>query len=276
MLKKLSPAISEVNRSHYSNNGRVLNNDQVVVEEPLQICLIWHQNDQVIEEILTITMRTPGDDFNLATGLLQAEGIIKIAADIDSFELQNNQLQVSLSTGILPNLDTLNRRQISQSSCGICGKTSLSAIEINDPPELAEVANFLDPTIINGLPDSLRQHQPLFEQCGGIHGAGLFNLQGDLLHCAEDVGRHNALDKLIGHQLNHNQIPNGTEIILLSGRASFELVQKTVMAGYAVLVAVGAPSSLAIKAAQRFNLTLIGFVNNASLNVYTGEWRIKK
>lgn len=275
MLKKTSSAISEVNRSHYSRNGRVLNNDQVVVEEPLQICLIWHQNGAVIEEVFTITMRTPGDDFNLATGLLQAEGIIKSAQDIESYEQRHNQLHLSLTPGVIPMLDVLNRRQISQSSCGICGKTSLSAIEINNPPAIAEVANFLDPAIVNSLPYSLRQHQPLFERCGGIHGAGLFNQQGELLHCAEDVGRHNALDKLIGHQLNQNQTPNGTEIILLSGRVSFELVQKAVMAGYAVLVAVGAPSSLAVKAAQRFNLTLIGFVNNESMNVYTGEWRIK-
>ncbi len=276
MLKKTNSAISEVNRSHYSTNGRVLDNDQVVVEEPLQICLIWQQNGQFTEEVFTITMRTPGDDFNLAMGLLQAEGIIRTAEDIASFELNNNQLQVTLSSGIFPVLDTLHRRQISQSSCGICGKTSLAAIEINHPPILPEVHHFLDPVIINNLPLTLRQHQPLFEQCGGIHGAGLFNQQGNLLHCAEDVGRHNALDKLCGHQLNQNQPISGTEIILLSGRASFELVQKTVMAGYAVLIAVGAPSSLAIKAAQRFNLTLIGFVNNGSMNVYTGEWRIKK
>ncbi len=276
MLKKTTVAISEVNRSHYSTNGRVLNNDQVVVEEPLQICLVWHQDDQELEEILTITMRTPGDDFNLATGLLQAEGIIRSATDIDSFELEKNQLQITLKSGLLPDLDTLNRRQISQSSCGICGKTSLLAIEINDPPAMPEVAHFLNPLMVQHLPQTLRQHQPLFEQCGGIHGAALFNKSGQLIHCAEDVGRHNALDKLLGHQLNQQKTPDGTEMILLSGRASFELVQKTVMAGYAVLMAVGAPSSLAIKAAQRFNLTLIGFVNNESMNVYTGEWRIKK
>ncbi len=276
MLKKTTVAISEVNRSHYSTNGRVLNNDQVVVEEPLQICLVWHQDDQELEEILTITMRTPGDDFNLATGLLQAEGIIRSATDIDSFELEKNQLQITLKSGLLPDLDTLNRRQISQSSCGICGKTSLLAIEINHPPAMPEVAHFLNPLMVQHLPQTLRQHQPLFEQCGGIHGAALFNKSGQLIHCAEDVGRHNALDKLLGHQLNQQKTPDGTEMILLSGRASFELVQKTVMAGYAVLMAVGAPSSLAIKAAQRFNLTLIGFVNNESMNVYTGEWRIKK
>ncbi len=276
MLKKPAPAMTEVNRSRYTSEGRVLNNDWVVVEEPLQIRLVWQHLGQFFDEIITITMRTPGDDANLATGLLQAEGIITKAADISLIKQQDNQLSITLAKGIIPDLDILNRRQISQSSCGICGKTSLAAIEINAPPAMPEVANFLPPELIRKLPEKLNQRQKLFHQCGGIHAAGLFNVKGNLQHCAEDVGRHNALDKLLGHQLIKKQPIDGTEMILLSGRASFELVQKTVMAGYAVLIAVGAPSSLAIKAAQRFNLTLIGFVNRLSMNVYTGEWRLKK
>jgi len=261
--------------SKYAAEKRVLKEDQVVVEEPLQIILCGETEKKSFESILTITMRTPGNDQQLAIGLLLSEGIISSKKDIQSFEAVENQLSVYLSPGISPELDKINRFQISQSSCGICGKTSLAALEILNPPQIPEMDHFLQPEIIKNLPQSLKPHQKLFHQCGGIHASALFDKTGKFIHCCEDIGRHNALDKLLGHLCTQNHAKNGTDIIVLSGRASFELVQKCIMGGYAVIVAVGAPSSLAIQAAQRFNITLCGFVSEQAFNVYTGEWRLK-
>lgn len=274
MPKLQNAPLQCVNRNHYLNGKKVSKTDQVAVEEPLQISLVWYEQDSLIEKVFTITMRTPGDDDDLVMGLLNAEGIICKAQDIDEMTFDGNECQVSLNRGNIPDLDKINRNQISQTACGLCGKTSLAALEILNPPDVPVHENFLSNSTITKLPQALKQHQVLFHQCGGIHAAGLFNQNGELLHLSEDIGRHNALDKLIGHQILTGSIPNGTEIIALSGRASFELVQKCIMGGYAVIIAVGAPSSLAIKAAIQFDITLIGFANQHSFNVYSGEWRL--
>ncbi len=285
--------LQSINKSRYHQDIRQLEGDVVAVEEPLQIRLLWQQGDNRYDQIFTVTMRTPGDDRALAVGLLHSEGIITSDAEIINYYHENisaeetidedtpqkstavvqNQFTVELSSTAKLDKAIFDRRHISVSSCGLCGKTSLQNLEINNPPELPSDHQFLDLKIIASLVDSLRQRQSLFFHCGGVHGAGLFDHTGKLLELAEDIGRHNAVDKLIGQRLIQNAPKTGNEILLSSGRASFEIVQKTIMAGYPVLAAVGAPTSLAIKAAQRFNLTLLGFVNPSSFSVYTGEWR---
>lgn len=249
--------------------------DQVVIEEPLRITLHWQQQSAVF----TITMRTPGDDNLLALGLLYSEGLIKKADDIADIRYEQNQhgempnhLQVFYQPGLAPDLSDSHRQLISQSSCGICGKTSLKTLELNTDIQLSEQKHWLDKLQLTQLPDKLRANQPLFEHCGGTHGAALFDGQYQLIDCKEDIGRHNALDKLIGANLRRTKIPQ-ENILVLSGRVSFELVQKAIVAGYPVLVAVGAPSSLAIDAAKRFNITLVGFTKTNGFNVYTGQWR---
>jgi len=223
--------------------------------------------------VFTITMRTPGDDIDLAIGLLFSEGQIQTSNDIASFEFeQPNQLVLSYNPDCQPDLTAHQRQLVSHSSCGLCGKTSLQALELKQHHQPDTTANWLDAQKIGQLPDKLRQNQTLFEQTGGVHGAALFDNNYQLLVQKEDVGRHNAVDKIIGHQLQAKN--NQGCILLLSGRVSFELVQKAVMAGYAVLIAVGAPSSLAIDAAKRFDITLIGFTKANSFNVYHGHWRI--
>lgn len=280
MKKDHHNALVQVSRSLISADNRVLEDDWVVVEEPLQIRILWSDSGQDQNEILTITMRTPGQDEQLAAGLLISEGIIKSSEEIyrcyhetEADELLSNQISLELNPQQAIKLGSLNRRLVSHSSCGICGKTSLQELELKQPPVSIANKKFLDREIIFQLPAGLLKQQQYFHNSGGVHAAGLFSQQGELLNYAEDVGRHNALDKIIGSQLLSSKPANPNEILLTSGRASFELVQKTLMAGYSVLVAVGAPSSLAISAAKRFDLTLIGFVSETRCNVYTGEWR---
>ena len=289
--------------------------DQVICEEPLQITLAWVTNDQGKEQqehsqVFTITMRTPGDDIALITGLLFTEGQIDDISQIDHIssetdsdydEPQNNQFTAYFSQGNQPDLAGLQRQLITQSSCGICGKTSLKSLELKAPKPLNNQPAWLDPEQIKTLPQRLLEQQSLFAQTGGVHGAALFDQNYQLLSVKEDVGRHNAVDKVIGEQLLGQQLLSQQElsqqllgqqelsqqllsqqelaatrhILLLSGRVSFELVQKAIIAGYPVIIAVGAPSSLAILAAQRFDLTLIGFTKPDSFNIYHGHWRIK-
>ncbi len=260
--------------------------DKIAVEEPLQLHLYWpvsdlkpHDNNQNNHQILTITMRTPDQDKALAIGLLRAEGIIQAINDVQFVDTEpgslneGNQLHLLLNKLPQNRLEALSRNFISHSSCGICGKTSLKALELNQPTSQFPPTHPINPALLTELPEKLRQNQQLFSQTGGIHAAGIFDIDGNLSSIAEDVGRHNALDKAIGLELckgNNSQ----DKIIVVSGRASFELVQKAIMGGYAVMLAVGAPSSLAITAAERFDLTLIGFLKKNSFNLYSGEWRL--
>lgn len=286
-LPEIQTPVVQVNRVNHSLVKNVASSkveyDDVINESPLQISLCWQDENTFQErtQVFTITMRTPVNDIELAMGLLFTEGQITDKAQIASIDCEENedgplinQLMVKFKPGFAPNLTDLQRQLISQSSCGICGKTSLKSLEIKVHRDLDNSTDWLDASQLCQLPDRLNQHQPLFSLTGGVHGAALYDEHYQLITVQEDIGRHNAVDKVIGDQLMKKPL-GGKQILLVSGRVSFELVQKAVVAGYPVLVSVGAPSSLAISAAQRFDLTLIGFVKEKRFNVYHGQWRIK-
>jgi FdhD protein len=259
-------------------------NDILAVEEPLEIRLAYGSPNSLITQNLAVTMRTPGNDEELALGFIFTEGIITRDTDIDRIEhvftncSENNQniIQVILNDVVIPNLLHAERNFYTTSSCGVCGKTSIQAIRTvssfaTEPLDCEPI----HPGLISSLPDKLAEQQQLFAATGGLHAAALFNNEGNLIFIREDVGRHNALDKLIGTSLNAKILPLTKSILLLSGRASFELVQKAAMAGIPVIAAVGAPSSLAVSLAKEFGITLIGFLRNNRFNIYSGEERIK-
>lgn len=243
--------------------------DVLAVEEPLEI--------RLGDGSLSITMRTPGDDFELAAGFLHSEGIIAKAAQILSIcrpaDGSNDVVEVQLKgdpvTFVRP-----QRNFVMTSACGACGKASLQDLTVNACPVLPPDDIRLSPQIIHGLPDALRRAQSVFESTGGLHAAAQFSLTGELEFVREDVGRHNAVDKLIGAALLGGRVPMNRSLLLVSGRASFELVQKALVAGIPVMAAVGAPSSLAVATAERSGMTLIGFLRNSRFNVYTGSHRI--
>jgi FdhD protein len=234
--------------------------DILAVEEPLEI--------RVGSRSLSVTMRTPGHDFELAAGFLFAEDIINSASQIRGItNSAPNIVEVELSTNTVTEAPTSQRSFMMTSACGLCEKESLAA---NRCPVLPLSGLSVDAGVIHRLPHQLRQRQDIFESTGGLHAAALFNPQGEPESLREDVGRHNAVDKLVGHALLSFRMPLRESVMLVSGRASFELVQKASMAGVPLLAAVGAPSSLAVATAERCGMTLIGFLRNGSFNVYTG------
>ena len=257
--------------------------DQVAVEEPLEIRLGYGPAEQRQQRSISITMRTPGQDAELAAGFLLSEGIIRCSGDIETVRpagsptgpmMSHNVIQLELRSSVAVDLARLERHFYTTSSCGVCGKSSLEALEIQHAPTLHEHEPRISRDTIYGLPDKLRQSQAVFDRTGGLHAAALFDAGGNLLALREDVGRHNAVDKLIGSQLWADRLPLSDKGILVSGRASFELMQKTLMAGIPMLVAVGAPSSLAVELAVRFKMTLLGFVRDGRFNIYSGAWRL--
>lgn len=241
--------------------------DLLAVEAPLEI--------RAGQRSLSVTMRTPGQDFELAAGFLFAEGVISGSSQIrlpsDSTNEDPNILEIELSPDAVLDPASLQRNFITTSACGVCGKQSLQALEANRCPRLPPNNLRISSAVIHRLPEQLRSRQSLFEETGGLHAAGLFDARGELQVLREDVGRHNAVDKLVGHCLLNGRIPLHDSLILVSGRASFELVQKAGMAGIPVLAAVGAPSSLAVITAQQCGMTLIGFVRDGRFNIYTGS-----
>lgn len=283
--KRSGDGVTDAHCARYTEAEPDTAPDRVAVEEPLQIGLLWRDaGGELYERVFTVTMRTPGNDAALAVGLLHSEGLIRAAADVTGIDYSGggrsgeyNELDVSLADGIVPDWSQYERNLTTQSSCGVCGKTSLQSLELKNPPELDTTQAWLNTDIIRGLADTMRAKQSSFQETGGVHAAGLFDSAGQLLQVSEDVGRHNAMDKLVGTDLclGTDQPGTGKRIVLLSGRISFELAQKAVMAGIPVIVGVGAPSSLAITVAKRFDLTLIGFVSREGFNLYHGEWRIK-
>jgi FdhD protein len=250
--------------------------DALAAEEPLEIRLGGRP--------LTVTMRTPGDDFDLAAGFLVGEGVISSAEEISAIRYcagatedgrnTYNVLDVVPAAGVVSALPSLERNFYTTSSCGVCGKASLEAVRTvarwrvdGDPVRVSA-------EVIAALPDRLRAAQRVFDRTGGLHAAGLFTPAGDALCVREDVGRHNAVDKVVGWAVRGGRLPLASGVLMVSGRASFELVQKAVMAGIPVLAAVSAPSSLAVELAAEEGLTLVGFVRGGSMNVYSGEKRI--
>ncbi|WP_060654273.1 formate dehydrogenase accessory sulfurtransferase FdhD [Rhodococcus pyridinivorans] len=250
--------------------------DTVVVEEPLEV--------RVDGTALAVTMRTPGSDIELAQGFLLTEGIITGRDDIAAIRYCNstddtgrntyNVLDIDLAPGIaLPEVG-LERNFYTTSSCGVCGKASLDAIRQRTRHSPAHDPVVVDPTVLSVLPETLRRAQRTFDRTGGLHAAGLFTDTGELLTLREDVGRHNAVDKILGWAVEHRRLPLRRTILLVSGRASFELTQKAVMAGIPILAAVSAPSSLAIDLAHDAGLTLIGFLRGDTMNIYTHPNRV--
>jgi FdhD protein len=257
--------------------------DNLAVEEPLEI-RVAYGDTQTLVKSLAVTMRTPGNDEDLAVGFMFTEGIvtgypaIKNAEHIFAACSENKQniIQVSLHQGIIPNLSQAERNFYTTSSCGVCGKASIDAIHTVIPFALESgIPTVIPAGIIYSLPEKLSGHQKVFAETGGLHAAAIFDQEGELLMVREDVGRHNALDKLIGASLKNNKIPLSNSILFLSGRASFELVQKAAMAGIPVIAAVGAPSSLAVSLAIEFGITLVGFLRNNRFNIYSSADRIK-
>ncbi|GAA6206120.1 MULTISPECIES: formate dehydrogenase accessory sulfurtransferase FdhD [Thalassotalea] len=288
----------KTNKITYAHGQRQVSHDQVIAEQPLQIRLSFYEQPAISDpkmltqsssRIFSITMRTPGDDEQLILGLLLSEGIISHIDDIESIAIEQldssqqssivnkeNSWEVKLTKKVKVNLSSLERYQLTYSSCGLCGTTSLKALELKSPPQSPAAAHWLNATSLGHWPNMMRDQQQLFETTGGCHAAALFNEQGKLLLIKEDIGRHNAVDKLLGACLQKQLIQRAdTQLaMVISSRVSFEIVQKTVMAGIGVLIAVGAVSNLAILAAKRFDLTLIGFTTCESFNLYHGEWRM--
>jgi FdhD protein len=258
--------------------------DAVAVEEPLEIQLSFERKGVRMVKSAAVTMRTPGNDRELAAGFLFTEGIIDAAASIERWEepeesraapAGGNRIRAVIRDGVAVDLRTLERHFYTTSSCGVCGKTSLEALRVTGRIFLDPDGPLLDAAMICGLPSALRASQVIFEATGGLHAAGLFDQGGTMLAVREDVGRHNAVDKLIGAQVLAGGVPLAGHILLVSGRASFELVQKAVMAGIPVLAAVGAPSTLAVDLARQFGATLLGFVGTNKFNAYSGAQRLR-
>ena len=257
--------------------------DLISIEEPLEISLKYEQNGKPIKQLLSITMRTPGNDDDLVRGFLFNEQIIKDIKHISSIEsfgekvgqynLQN-KIMVTLNNSDNVNIAKIKRDFLTNSSCGVCGKSSLDALEIIKKDKTSASDPKLTKEIIIQSPDILRNNQSEFAKTGGIHASGLFSIDGKLINIKEDVGRHNALDKLIGNALKKKQIDPKNQFIACSGRLNFELIQKVLMTNIGILIGVGAPTSLAIDLANKFNMTLIGFVKNDSFNIYTNNKKV--
>lgn len=269
--------------------------DSLAIEEPLEIQITYGRPNSRQTTSISITMRTPGDDFDLAAGFLMTEGVVQSAADIEQISYathpvggsaqfpligdaakpysKQNIVRVGLATHVSVSMASLQRNFYTTSSCGICGKASLLALRTVCPTGTTN--NFrADAQILYGLPDRLRSSQGVFDRTGGLHGAGLFDPTGNLLALREDVGRHNAVDKLIGSEFLAGRTPLRKCMLLLSGRASFELMQKALMGGIPMVIAVGAPSSLAVAVAKEFDITLVGFLRDGHFNIYHGSERI--
>lgn len=252
--------------------------DLVAVEEPMEIRLLFNDlKGSAQEKSVAVTMRTPTNDFELAAGFLFTEGILTDSSQVKYIrhcvqaeaESQENIVKVALAADTRVDLEKVKRNFYSTSSCGVCGKESIEAVTVACPLYQEAPPMEVPKSLVLSLPELLMEQQHNFKFTGGIHAVALFNTEGVLLQAKEDVGRHNALDKLIGHYfLKGEQLPLDNHLLLLSGRISFELVQKAAMAGIKVVCAVGAPSSLAISAAQKFDITLVGFVREVRFNVY--------
>lgn len=296
-----SPAIAELPVQKINAGSLVETHDSVAVEEPLEIRLLYGPAGKRIEQSISVTMRTPGHDAELAIGFLFTEGIISDASAILAIEEEeprpagpvaapnrnphniagtpdsaSNCIRIALKEGITLDLGRLQRHFYTSSSCGVCGKSSIDALKTVCPtPMGTEETTPLDAGLLYSLPSLLRQGQDIFDSTGGLHASALFDRKGNLLVLREDIGRHNALDKAIGYALQQAWLPLSDNILLLSGRACFELIQKAAMAGINMVAAVGPPSSLAVQLAEEQHMTLVGFLRQERCNIYSGAHRIR-
>ena len=284
----IEQAISHAEIAVTAADGREFR-DRLAVEEPLEIRLGFPDGKH---RAVSITMRTPGEDGELAAGFLFTEGILKTAAEVKQIRhcglkiglqkttldrvaaLNSNTIRVDLAEDTSVDLKKLERHFYTTSSCGVCGKSSIDALRVA-AAKLPDDTFHISADVIHSLPERLRESQNIFDQTGGLHAAALFDADGNIELVREDVGRHNALDKVIGRKFLDGELPSSARVLLVSGRASFELVQKAVVAGIPVMAAVGAPSSLAVELAREFNMTLVGFVRDGRFNIYFGGERIE-
>jgi len=257
--------------------------DQVAVEEPLEIRLGYSTPQGRTSSSVSITMRTPGFDAELAAGFLYSESIVRNSSDILTAEHcgpaapdtgNHNIVRVDLAPHVKVDLGRLQRHFYTTSSCGVCGKSSLDALRVTGAEPLVGDRTRFSKDVLIAMPDALRKRQQAFEQTGGLHAAAAFDSQGEILVVHEDVGRHNAVDKVVGTLLARDMLPASELGLMVSGRASFELMQKTLVAGIPLLAAVSAPSSLAVQLANEFNVSLVGFLRGDTFNIYSGEERI--
>ena len=257
--------------------------DEVAVEEPLEIRLGYKAPGGRTSSSVSITMRTPGGDAELAVGFLYSESIIRNASDIMKVGHtgpaapdtgNHNIVRVDLASDVNVDLGRLQRHFYTTSSCGVCGKSSLDALRVTGAEPLADDQTIFSRETLTAMPGALRAHQRTFDQTGGLHAAAAFDSQGEILVVHEDVGRHNAVDKVIGTLLARDLLPASELGLMVSGRASFELMQKTLVAGIPLLAAVSAPSSLAVQLANEFNVSLVGFLRGDTFNIYSGGERI--
>ena len=257
--------------------------DLISIEEPLEISLKFYEENKWITKNLSITMRTPGNDKDLVRGFLFNEQIVENIKDIETIESYGekvgqyniqNKILATLNNSKNVNISKIKRDFLTNSSCGVCGKSSLDALEIIKKDKTDSNEPKISKEVIVSSPNTLRSNQSEFSKTGGIHASGLFDIDGELINLREDVGRHNALDKLIGSSMINDQIEPKNQFITCSGRLNFELVQKVLMTNIGIMVGVGAPTSLAIDLANKFDMTLIGFVKKDSFNIYTNNKKV--
>lgn len=267
---------STLNIYKYNRRGFNKAEDLLATEEPLEIKLKFHAAGIWQEKNISITMRTPGNDAELAVGFLYTEGIIRSQADIAiAKQMDSNSICVELVENASTDLSRIERHFYTSSSCGVCGKSSIDSLRSVSHKKPFENGLVISPEMTFSMNEKVKLQQKIFNSTGGLHASALFNRDGVLLSVFEDVGRHNALDKLIGHHIMAKSQALSESILFLSGRACYELIQKAVMADIPIICALGAPSSLAVELASEFNVTLIGFLKNDGFNVYHGGGRLQ-
>jgi len=279
----LAITVSKISADSANISDRDLVEDRVAVEEPLEIRLAYGTPEGRTASSISITMRTPGNDAELALGFLFSESIIQSTGDVMNVEHSgpsapdtgsHNIIRVDLAAHVVVDFDRLKRNFYTTSSCGVCGKSSLDALRVIGAEPLNDTFSQFPKDVLIAMPGALRDQQQAFEQTGGLHAAAAFNSEGEILVAHEDVGRHNAVDKVVGTLLSKDLLPANDLGLIVSGRASFELMQKTLIAGIPLLAAVSAPSSLAVQLANEFNVSLVGFLRDDTFNIYSAGDRI--
>jgi len=278
-----NPGVIPVKVKRISDSGSAIQSDSLAIEEPLEIQLGYMRDSNQLYRNLSITMRTPGQDTELAMGFLFTEGIVSGKDQIETIEYpyqtegevkKDNTILINLKANVVFDFKRLERHFYTTSSCGVCGKASLEALNLRKCPILPRATPVISAETIHRLPEILRKRQTVFSSTGGLHAAALFDNQGNLLDLKEDVGRHNAVDKLIGAQILKGNLPLCDNLMLVSGRTSFEILQKALAGSIPIVAAVGAPSSLAVELANTFKMTLLGFVRDERFNIYSEAQRI--
>lgn len=271
----MNPAIEKIHIVKFTDQKLNPYDDTISIEEPLEISLVYFNEGKKTKKNISITMRTPGQDDALAIGFLFTEGIISDFETVDKISQTNeNEISIHLKENCVIDLSKIERHFYTSSSCGVCGKSSIDSIRVAKPRvSIAPQVKF-SPTLFLSLNEKVRTQQSVFESTGGLHASALFDKEGNLISLFEDVGRHNALDKLIGDAFSKKLFPLNEHVLFLSGRASFELIQKAVMAEIPVICALGAPSSLAVSLAKEYQISLIGFLKNNSFNIYCDAYNL--